>query len=74
MRTGAGMNACCATAAATTQEGPKPDLAKAPATGKAGNRAKINNTTPATTHKTRGLGAHSWDLTAAAILTPMTQL
>ena len=38
--------ACCATTAATKQEDPEPALARAAATGQAGNTARASRTTP----------------------------
>ena len=68
-RTAAGKkkSASCATATATKQEDPKPALARAAATGQAGNTARVSHTTPTpvTIRKTRVPGFHSRGLTAA---------
>ena len=72
-RTAAGKNACCATAAATKQGDPEPALARAAATGQAGNTTRVSHTTPnlATICKTFVPDIHSRSLTAAKVKTPI---
>ena len=72
-RTAAGRNACCGTAAATKQEGPEPALARAAATGQAGDKARVSHTPTVTIHKTRIPNTPSRGLTAATVRTPIAQ-
>ena len=72
-RTAAGKNACCATAAAAKQEDPEPALARAAATGQAGNTARVSHTTPVTIRKTRVPDTRSRGLTVATVKKTLAQ-
>ena len=55
------------------QEGPEPALARAAATGQAGNTARVSHTTPVTIHKTRVPDTRSRGLTVATVTTLIAQ-